>query len=156
MSTDPPGFELALRLLMGFRVLIDGLHERLALGGHPDVRPVHGFVLQAIGAGGDTAVDLGRRLGMSKQAAAKHVEFLEGHGYLERTADAHDARRRLVRLTDRGADCLHQSAMIFDDLRAGWAATLGPDRLREVESALQIVTPAELFRLDTPGWLGGA
>jgi hypothetical protein len=49
VSSDPPGFELPLRLLLGFRVLIDRLHAELARQGHPDVRPVHGFVLQAVG-----------------------------------------------------------------------------------------------------------
>src|SRR4051794_4157947 len=114
MSTDPPGFELPLRLLLGFRVLIDGLHAELARQGHPDVRPAHGFVLQAVGRHGTTAVELGRRLGVTKQAAAKHVEALERLGYLRRAADAADARRKLIRLTDRGVDCLARSARIFD------------------------------------------
>ncbi len=153
MSTDPPGFELPLRLLLGFRVLIDALHAELAREGHPEVRPVHGFVLQAVGSG-VTAVELGRRLGVSKQAAAKHVEFLERHGYLERSTDPGDARRRPVRLTARGRDCLDRSARIFDDLRAGWAERLGEDRLRALEDDLRAVTPAQAFRLDLPGWFG--
>lgn len=156
MSTDPPGFELPLRLLLGFRVLVDGLHAELGRQGHPDVRPVHGFVLQAIGPDGTTAVELGRRLGVTKQAAAKHVDALERLDYLRRGADAHDGRRKLVRLTERGVDCLARSALIFDDLRAGWAATLGADRLTALEDDLRAVTPAALFRLDTPGWFSGA
>ena len=154
MSTDPPGFELPLRLLLGFRVLIDALHAELAREGHPEVRPVHGFVLQAVGSG-TTAVELGRRLGVTKQAAAKHLDFLERRGYLERCTDPDDARRRPVRLTARGLDCLDRSARIFDDLRAGWAQRLGEDRLRALEDDLRAVTPAQAFRLDLPGWFGG-
>ncbi|HET6260556.1 MarR family winged helix-turn-helix transcriptional regulator [Pseudonocardia sp.] len=156
MSTDPPGFELPLRLLLGFRVLIDGLHAELARQGHPDVRPAHGFVLQAVGHQGTTAVELGRRLGVTKQAAAKHVEALERLGYLRRAADAADARRKLIRLTDRGMDCLARSARIFDELRAEWGATLGEDRMRALEADLRTMTPETPLRLDFPGWFGGA
>ena len=59
-----------------------------------------------------------------------------------------------MRLTARGVDCLVRSARIFDDLRAGWAATLGEERLRELEADLSAVTPPDIFRLDVPGWLG--
>jgi DNA-binding MarR family transcriptional regulator len=156
VSTSPPGFELPLRLLMGFRVLIDALHAELAERGYGELRPVHGFVLQAVGAGGDTAVELGRILGVSKQAAAKHIEFLEARGYLSRSVDPADARRRPLRLTARAVDFLRQSALIFDELRAGWAATLGEDRLRALEDDLRAVTPAAAFRLDLPGWFGGS
>lgn len=155
MSSDPPGFELPLRLLLGFRVLIDALHEELARQGHPDVRPVHGFVMQAVGAGGTTAVELGRLLGVTKQAAAKHIDALERLGYLVRSGDPADARRKVVRLTTRGLDVLTRSAAIFDDLRAGWAETLGEERLRVVESALREVTPAQPMRVDIPGWFAG-
>jgi DNA-binding MarR family transcriptional regulator len=154
-ADDPPGFELPLRLLLGFRTLIDALHAELARQGHPDLRPVHGFVLQAVGPAGATAVELGRRLGVTKQGAAKHIEFLEARGYVERCTDPGDARRKPVRLTSRGIDSLDRSAAIFEDLRAGWARTLGEERLRALETDLRAVTPAAIFRLDVPGWFGG-
>ena len=66
---DPPGFELPLLLFAGFRTLIDALHAELAAQGHPGVRPAYGFAMQAIGLNGATASEVGRRLGISKQAA---------------------------------------------------------------------------------------
>ncbi|MEV4361900.1 MarR family winged helix-turn-helix transcriptional regulator [Nonomuraea sp. NPDC051941] len=149
-----PGFELPLRLLLAFRMLIDELHAELARQGHPDIRPMHGFVMQAIGPGGTTAVELGRTLGVSKQAAGKTIDTLERIGYVERTADPHDTRRKIVRLTPYGIDALDRSARIFDTLRARWAAELGEDRLQALESDLRRMTPANLWRLDTPGWFG--
>src|SRR5258708_20504000 len=125
MSTDPPGFELPLRLLRSSRVLSDELHAELARQGDPDTRPMHGFVFQAIGPDGTTAAELGRRLGISKQAAGKTIDSLERLGYLERGPDPRDARRKVVRLTDRAVDMLERSARIFDDLRAPWAEILG-------------------------------
>ncbi|MGA5764313.1 MarR family winged helix-turn-helix transcriptional regulator [Nonomuraea bangladeshensis] len=152
MSSDAPGFELPLRLLLAFRALIDELHAELSRQGHPHIRPMHGFVMQAIGPGGTTAVELGRALGVSKQAAGKTVESLERVGYVERATDPHDSRRKIVRLTPYGMDALRRSARIFDELRARWAAELGAERLRALEADLRKVTPANPWRLDTPAW----
>jgi DNA-binding MarR family transcriptional regulator len=149
---EPPGFELPLRLFLAFRVLIDEVHAELARPGHPDLRPMHGFVFQAIGPGGATAADLGRRLGISKQAAGKTIDALERMGYLERATDPADARRKVVRLTGQAIDALQRSERIFDQLRARWAAVIGAERLRALESDLRKVTPADLWRLDVPGW----
>ncbi|SEG98457.1 DNA-binding transcriptional regulator, MarR family [Nonomuraea solani] len=154
MSSDPPGFELPLRLMLAFRTLIDELHAELARQGHPDIRPMHGFVMQAIGRDGTTAVELGRLLGVSKQAAGKTIDTLERIGYAERTTDPEDTRRKIVRLTPYGWDALNRSAQIFDTLRARWAAELGADRLRALEADLRKMTPANPWRLDTPGWFG--
>jgi DNA-binding MarR family transcriptional regulator len=151
---EPPGFELALRLLLGFRVLIEELHAELSRQGHPDLRPMHGFVFQAVGPSGTTAVELGRRLGISKQAAGKIIGTLEHLGYLERGTDPGDARRKVVRLTGQATDALQRSEAIFDQLRARWAAAIGKERLRAIESGLREVTPAEVWRLDVPGWFG--
>ncbi|WP_433389222.1 MarR family winged helix-turn-helix transcriptional regulator [Micromonospora sp. KLBMP9576] len=152
---DRPGFLLPLLLLAGFRTLIDDLHAELARQGHPELRPLHGFVLQAVGAEGTTATELGQRLGVSKQAAGKTVDRLVALGYLERADDPRDARRKLVRVTPHGRDGLRRSAAVFDQLRQRWATTLGPDRVAALEDDLRTVTPANPFRLDVPGWFGG-
>ncbi|WP_405004398.1 MarR family winged helix-turn-helix transcriptional regulator [Kitasatospora purpeofusca] len=150
-----PGYELPLRLLFAFRTVIDELHERIAREGHPDLRPMHGFVFQAIGPQGTTAVELGKRLGVSKQAAGKTVEQLERLGYVERGSDPADARRKVVRLTARGVDCLVRSARIFEELREEWVAQLGgEEQLRGLEDALRTLAPGDPFRLDTPRWFG--
>ncbi|MGN9811215.1 MarR family winged helix-turn-helix transcriptional regulator [Micromonospora sp. BQ11] len=156
-TADPgrPGFLLPLLLLAGFRALIDDLHEELARQGHPDLRPLHGFVLQAVGPEGTTASELGQRLGVSKQAAGKTVDRLVALGYLDRADDPRDARRKVVRPTPRGLDGLRRSAAIFDQLRQRWVGELGADRVAALEDDLRAVTPADFFRLDVPGWFGG-
>jgi DNA-binding MarR family transcriptional regulator len=157
MSTDqqaPAGFELPLLLFAGFRSVIDELHAELAKRGHPDMRPAHGFAMQAIGLGGATATDVGKRLGISKQAAGKTVERLEELGYVQRAGDDQDRRRKMVRLTPRGVSALTLSAMIFGDIRARWENALGATRLAELETDLRAMAPGETFRLDVPGWFG--
>jgi DNA-binding MarR family transcriptional regulator len=157
MSNDKPrtyGFELPLLLFAGFRSIIDELHAELARRGHPDLRPAHGFALQAIGIGGATATETGRRLGISKQAAGKTIDRLEELGYVNRAGDDADRRRKLARLTPRGVEALAMSAMIFEHIRARWSGTLGATRLSDMEEGLRIMAPGETFRLDVPGWFG--
>src|ERR1035441_10142144 len=95
------GADLALLLLGGFRSLVDTATAELARRGYEDVRPVHAFAMRAIAAGAGNAgepracykdlrpvhafamraiaagagnaSDLGRRLSVSKQAAAKTI-----------------------------------------------------------------------------------
>ena len=87
-ESPTPGFVLPLLLFAGFRAIIDRLHAELAEQGHPEVRPAHGFALQAIGLDGATASEIGRRLGVSKQAAGKTTDRLAALGYVERVDDA--------------------------------------------------------------------
>lgn len=152
---ERPGFELPVLLFAGFRSLVDETHRRLAEQGHPDMRPAHGFAMQAVGVGGVSASELGRRLGVSKQAAGKTIDRLETLGYVARQPDPSDARSKLVVLTDRGIDSLRRSAEIFDQLRADWASVIGPDRMRELEDDLSAVTAGQGFRLDAQAWFGG-
>ncbi|MFG3619763.1 MarR family winged helix-turn-helix transcriptional regulator [Nocardia sp. NPDC047654] len=159
MSSDAGGYELPLRMLLGFRAVVDEVHAELAEHGHPELRPMHGFVFQAVGrAGGPygcTAADLGRALGVSKQAAGKHIETLERQGYLRRGHDPTDARRKVYTLTERAEDVLTRSAHAFDRIHDRWANLLGAHRLAELERDLRLLTPGEVFRLDTPNWFTG-
>ncbi|MQM27072.1 MarR family winged helix-turn-helix transcriptional regulator [Glycomyces albidus] len=154
MSEPRPGFELPLRFFAAFRAAVDAVHDDLARAGHPHLRPMHGFVFQAIGTRGTTAVELGARLGVTKQAAGKTIAALERQGYVERAPNPADARRKAVRLTAAGRDVLDRSAAAFDRVRSEWADRLGPDRLAALEADLADLAPGELLRLDAPGWFG--
>jgi DNA-binding MarR family transcriptional regulator len=150
------GYELPLLLFAGFRSIIDELHAELARRGHQEMRPAHGFAMQAIGFSGATATEVGRRLGISKQAAGKTIERLEAIGYVQRAGDGLDRRRKLVRLTPRGTEALSLSAEIFTEIRDRWAATLGADRVDDLEASLRAMAPGETFRLDVPGWFAAS
>jgi len=155
MTADAPGYELPLLLVGAFRALIDELHAELATLGHPEARPLHGFALQAVGPDGVTISELGRRLGVTKQAAAKTAATLEGLGYVERAPDPDDQRAWRITRTTRGDDLLERSAECFERLRATWVATLGGDRVRALEKDLRtMVAAAGGPKLgDLPGWL---
>jgi DNA-binding MarR family transcriptional regulator len=154
MTQDRPGFELPLLLARAFRALIDALHLELAELGHPDARPVHGFALQAVGPDGATVAELGRRLGVSKQAAAKTAASLERLGYVVRERHPTDARAVRLRRHPRGEQLLSLSAEIFERLHAAWTDELGADRIRALEDDLERIATVSGAKLgDLPGWL---
>jgi DNA-binding MarR family transcriptional regulator len=148
------GFELPLLLAGAFRAVIDELHAELATRGHPNARPIHGFALQAIGPDGATVSELGRRLGVSKQAATKTAANLEQLGYVRRAADPGDARAIRLHRTGHGDEMLALSAEIFEHLRDRWAAEIGTSRLRALQDDLAVLASSPIAKLgDLPGWL---
>jgi DNA-binding MarR family transcriptional regulator len=147
------GADLALLLLGGFRTLVDSATAELARRGHEDVRSVHAFALRAIAAGADTASELGRRLSITKQSAAKTIAVLQERGYLARDTDPRDARRKRLNVTALGLDMLRQGETIFDELRDQWAQQIGIDELENVETQLAAMVGARPVRFDTPGWI---
>jgi DNA-binding MarR family transcriptional regulator len=154
MSADRYGFELPLLLAAAFRTLIDGLHDQLAGRGHPYARPIHAFALQAIGRDGATVSELGRRLGVSKQAAAKTAASLERLAYVIRQPHPTDARALHLRRSPRGEELLALSAEIFEQLRNDWKHELSDTRVRTLEDDLERVAGAAVAKLgDLPGWL---
>jgi DNA-binding MarR family transcriptional regulator len=150
------GVELAQLLLGGFRSLVERATAELAARGHEDVRPVHEFALRAILSGADNASELGRRMSVTKQAAAKTIAALEKHDHVRREPDEADGRRMRLHVTDHGLAMLREGTAIFDELREKWAEQVGADRLAEVEDTLRLLIGHGGVRLDTPGWLTDA
>jgi DNA-binding MarR family transcriptional regulator len=150
-----PGFELPLLLAGAFRELIDNLHAELDKRGHGQARPVHGFALQAVGPDGATVSELGRRLGISKQAAAKTAAGLEEIGYITRRPSDHDGRAVVLMRTPRGEEMLDLSAAIFEELHQSWVRRLGRARVEAIEDGLaEIVASSPTARIgDLPGWM---
>ena len=66
---------------------------RLAERGHGAFRVAHGAVFQHVDESGTTVSVLAERAGMTKQAMAELVQYLEEHGYVRRGPDPeNDAR----------------------------------------------------------------
>jgi DNA-binding MarR family transcriptional regulator len=147
------GADLALLLLGGFRSLVDAAIVELARRGYEDVRPVHDFAMRAIAAGAGNASDLGRRLSVSKQAAAKTIAVLQKRGYVESDADPLDARRKRLQVTALGFEVLRQGEAIFDELRDQWERQIGSAQLESLEAHLTTLVGASPVRFDSPGWI---
>ena len=150
------GADLALLLLGGFRVLVDDAIQELAERGYEDVRPVHDFAMRAIAAGADDASELGRRLSVSKQAAAKTVAVLEERGYVTRGVDPLDARRKRLAVTALGFEVMRVGEAVFDELRNKWKRKIGAKQLERLEADLAALVGVSPVRVETPGWIAGS
>lgn len=146
------GADLALLLLGGFRSLADAANVELSRRGFEDVRPAHEFAMRAIAAGATSASELGRRLAVSKQAAAKTIAVLEHRGYIAREGDA-GARRKRLHVTALGFEMLRQGEAIFEDLRERWEQQIGSANLKKLEALLTTLVGPLPVRLDAPGWI---
>ena len=147
------GADLALLLLGSFRTLVDAAIAELAERGHEDVRPVHDFAMRAIAAGADSASELGRRLSITKQSAAKTIAVLQERGYVTRDTDPRDGRRKRLQVTALGFDVMRQGEAVFDELRDQWAQQIGAAELDRIEDHLAALAGAQPVRFDTPGWI---
>lgn len=145
MSSSTSGAELALLLLGGFHAMVDEVIAELARRGHPDLTPVHEFALRAIDEGAGTASELGRRLAVTKQAAAKTIAALERLGYVEREDDPADARRKRLVVTAHGREMSEIGRALFEDVRARWAAEVGAERLDALQADLARLVPPRAF-----------
>lgn len=148
------GADLALLLLGGFRTLVDGAMVELAARGYDDFRPTHEFAMRAIIAGADSASDVGRRLSVSKQAAAKTIAVLVARGYVSSDPDPSDARRNRLQVTARGLDALREGEAVFEGLRARWEEKLGATELAHLEASLVKLVGGATVDPGAPGWVG--
>jgi DNA-binding MarR family transcriptional regulator len=123
-------------LLHGFDAMVDEVVAQLGSRGHPGTTAAHEFALQAVDDGAQTASELARSLGVSRQAAAKSITALEELGYVERRADPSDGRRKQLIVTAHGYDLVRIGAALFDDIRARWSAQLGREHLEAIEAGL--------------------
>src|ERR1700685_4676876 len=147
------GADLALLLLGGFRSLVDTATAELARRGYEDVRPVHVFAMRAIAAGAGNASELGRRLSVSKQAAAKTIAVLQEPGAGHPTTPPRHPRRMRLQVTPLGFEVLREGEAIFDQLRDQWERQIGPAELDTLETHLTELVGTLPVRFDTPGWM---
>jgi DNA-binding MarR family transcriptional regulator len=132
-ADEPP---LARLFAIGYRLLVDGLHDRLRARGWTDVRPAFGFVLLAARDRPTSVSELAVLMGTTKQAASKLVEAMVGAGYVQRGTDARDGRQRPVHLTSRGQELLRGVEQIYTELEQEWADVIGATHVQRMRRDL--------------------
>jgi DNA-binding MarR family transcriptional regulator len=145
------GANLALLLLGGFRHMAGAAQAELSRRGYPGITAANELAMRAIAAGASSASELARAIGVSKQAAAKVISALEERGYVGRSDDPKDARRKLVTVTDRGTASMQEGEAILDDLRVEWRQKIGADNLARLEADLIKLVGSRPVDLDAPG-----
>lgn len=147
----PDDLAMPFLLMSAFRGLVEAVHDDLAEAGFPGLQARHGFAMQAIGDG-CTGVELGQRLGVSKQAAAKTAQGLVDLELIERAAHPHDSRARLLVPTPRGEEMLRLSARAFRRRLQVWRQESGDAAVDTTLATLARVDPGRRGPLDLSEW----
>jgi DNA-binding MarR family transcriptional regulator len=132
---------------LAFVAFVDEMHVELARAGYPDLGRSYGYVFRALDGERLTVSQLAARLGMTKQGAAKIVNEMRDRGYVERSADAADARVRRLDLSSRGRAALAAARRFHAGYEARLAARVGIRRAATVRSVLESC----LSESDDPG-----
>jgi DNA-binding MarR family transcriptional regulator len=120
-----------------FDAFVEGLHQRLPAAGFHDIRPAHCTgVFRVIDPEGTRPTELARRAGVTPQAMAEFVRYLELHGYLTRAPDPTDGRGRIVRLTPSGRAAAAAAGEAFAAIEASWTDKLGEKRMAQLRRML--------------------
>jgi DNA-binding MarR family transcriptional regulator len=136
-DSEPPRASLAIGIGALFDALVRALHEALPAAGFPDIRPAHSVnVFRVIDPTGNRPTELARRAGVTPQAMAELVRFLEQRGYVERFSDPSDGRGRIVTLTDLGREASAVARRVFTDMERSWEETLGARRMAQLRVML--------------------
>nr|BBH85495.1 MarR family transcriptional regulator [Thermosporothrix sp. COM3] len=132
-----PTYDLTILLGLGFRSIIDALHEHLTARGYDDVRPAHGFAFTRLAPAGATGNELAEFLGITKQAASEMIDYLERRGYVTRQPHPQDRRGKLVTLTERGWSCIRETEAFLSHLERQLTAELGAERMHTLRTDLR-------------------
>jgi DNA-binding MarR family transcriptional regulator len=109
----------------------------VAAAGYRDYRRSDPGVLRMLRAGPSPIGEIGRRFGISRQAARKLVDGLARRGLVTETRDPRDARRRLVALTPAGEEYARVLLRVLGRLNRELAARVPPTELAAVDAVLR-------------------
>jgi DNA-binding MarR family transcriptional regulator len=131
-----PAVRPHLPMLMG--MVFGRLRERLAAEA-PELRPSQLRVLEWLPQEGMTISELAECAEMTTQGCGQFVRQLEALGMVDVAVADHDARARVVRITDAGRAALDRSAAVLRACDEAWAAQVGPERWRVFREVLEEV-----------------
>ncbi|MBF6465402.1 MarR family transcriptional regulator [Nocardia beijingensis] len=125
-------------ILLGkaYQQLVGELHAHLAERGYRGLGASYGYVLRSLAENARTASQLAEGLGISAQGAAKIVDEMVRHGYVERRPDPADKRAKLLHLSDRGRDLLATVREFHAAYECGLIARVGGDQVATVRAVL--------------------
>ncbi|HET7735306.1 MAG TPA: MarR family transcriptional regulator [Nocardioidaceae bacterium] len=135
---------LGLLLFIPYRHLENVVLDAVRARGH-ELPISQARVFQRIGPEGSRMSELAEAAQVSKQTLTSIVDQLEKAGYVRRTPDPHDARARLVHVTDLGRQLIAWGAPALAAVEAEWEAHLGKARTKQLRGML-----AELCEITDP------
>jgi len=96
-----------------------------------------GLMAQIVAARDDTLSELALRAGLDQSTLSRNLQLLEAAGLVELAAGEKDARRRAVRLTDKGALKLEAGLAEWKRAHGELAQRLDPEAARRLALAAE-------------------
>jgi DNA-binding MarR family transcriptional regulator len=128
--------QMGLLLKLPYVALERHLTRRLHELGFAELRPAHYAVFQSLRPEGSRLTELAERAGMTKQSMGYLVDYLEGHGYLQRVPDPQDQRAQLIRVTAKSKTLDEAVETVLEELHDAWAARVGKAKFNQLRDLL--------------------
>lgn len=109
--------------------------ERLAHHGFGDVKQTHLRVFRNIDYEGTRVSEIAARVKVTKGAISQMLAECERLGYVQATADAIDARAKVVKFTPAGRKLMQACRKVIAEVEAEFEATIGAqdyDQLKQL------------------------
>lgn len=150
-GTDPPALGAALaRAWTGYR---DRLDRELAAAGFGSGTP-DGRVLRLCSDTAEVTIsEIGRELGITRQAASKIVAGLRDRGYVSLSPSPTDGREKMVRLTAHALDYLRAQRAAERRIEARLRRELGAEAFEALDRLLEALGRRESPRTRLPAGL---
>ncbi|GAA1923088.1 MarR family winged helix-turn-helix transcriptional regulator [Nocardioides hwasunensis] len=129
----PTSTEPHLAILLG--MVFGRLRGQLAADA-PELRPSQLRVLESLPPEGLTISELADRVEMTTQGCGQFVRQLTSLGMVEVAVADHDARAKVVRVTDRGRDGVARAADVLASCEQAWSDQVGEERFRVFREVL--------------------
>jgi DNA-binding MarR family transcriptional regulator len=108
----------------------------LGRAGFGGVRASHGYVVQRLLEGPQTAGAIARAVGITQQAASKQLAEMADLGLVEAAPRGDDLRERRMQLSKRGRECVQRTRRARAAVTARLERALGQRAVRELEATL--------------------
>jgi DNA-binding MarR family transcriptional regulator len=118
------------------RALEAQIEDGLRAGGYDDLRAAHAQVFAVVSVDGSHLTMLAGRAGMTKQAMAELVRYLQRRGYLEIEPDQRDRRAKVIRPTALGCRAQEHCAALADEAERRLVARFGEDGVQDLRVRL--------------------
>lgn len=128
---------IGLLLRLAYQHYAQHIEAALGEAGFGDIRLGAANVFPFVPPDGITVSRLAELARVRKQSMAQAVDQLERTGYVERRANPHDQRSRLVFLTERGAAVPPVTHAAAERVEARWAQLTSPAEFEALRAILE-------------------
>jgi DNA-binding MarR family transcriptional regulator len=128
-------------LRLASQTMTERLAKWLTDSKYAGIQPAHAAAIQPLWEKPEGAriTTLARAARITKQSMSALVSDLEAAGYVERVADADDARATRVRLTAHGRAYSRAVRAFARSIEAEWAERIGHERIAALRATLELL-----------------